>query len=46
VRQTDLIEAAADSGKPVNIKKGQFMSPGEMRYAVDKVLGRATPTFS
>ena len=39
-RQTDLIEAAADSGKPVNIKKGQFMSPGEMRYAVDKVLGR------
>jgi len=39
-RQTDLIEAAADTGKPVNIKKGQFMSPQEMRNAVDKVLGR------
>ncbi|MGD0781328.1 MAG: 3-deoxy-8-phosphooctulonate synthase [Candidatus Aminicenantales bacterium] len=39
-RQTDLISAAADTGKPVNIKKGQFMSPQEMRNAVDKVLGR------
>jgi 2-dehydro-3-deoxyphosphooctonate aldolase (KDO 8-P synthase) len=39
-RQTDLIMAAADTGKPVNIKKGQFMSPQEMRNAVDKVLGR------
>jgi 2-dehydro-3-deoxyphosphooctonate aldolase (KDO 8-P synthase) len=39
-RQTDLISAAADTGKPVNIKKGQFMSPQEMRYAVDKVLAR------
>jgi 2-dehydro-3-deoxyphosphooctonate aldolase (KDO 8-P synthase) len=39
-RQTDLIIAAADTGKPVNIKKGPFMSPQEMRNAVDKVLGR------
>jgi 2-dehydro-3-deoxyphosphooctonate aldolase (KDO 8-P synthase) len=39
-RQTDLIVAAADTGKPVNIKKGQFMSPADMRNAVDKVLGR------
>ena len=35
-RQTDLIEAAANSGKPTNIKKGQFLSPHEMRHVVDK----------
>lgn len=35
-RQTDLIEAAAQSGKPVNIKKGQFLSPHEMRHVVAK----------
>jgi len=35
-RQTDLIEAAAQSGRPVNIKKGQFLSPHEMRHVVDK----------
>lgn len=37
-RQTDLIEAVARSGKPCNIKKGQFLSPGEMRHVVDKAL--------
>lgn len=36
-RQTDLIKAAARSGKPVNIKKGQFMAPDDMQYAVLKV---------
>jgi len=35
-RQTDLIEAAGRTGKPVNIKKGQFLSPGEMEYAAEK----------
>ncbi len=35
-RQTDLIVAAALSGKPVNIKKGQFVSPWDMRHAVEK----------
>ena len=35
-RQTDFIRAAASSGKPVNIKKGQFLSPGEMKNVVDK----------
>ena len=35
-RQTDLIAAAAKTGKWVNIKKGQFMAPGDMRYAVGK----------
>ncbi len=38
-RQTDLVEAVARSGKPCNIKKGQFLSPGEMRHVVDKALG-------
>jgi 2-dehydro-3-deoxyphosphooctonate aldolase (KDO 8-P synthase) len=35
-RQTDFIRAAASAGKPVNIKKGQFLSPQEMRNVVDK----------
>jgi 2-dehydro-3-deoxyphosphooctonate aldolase (KDO 8-P synthase) len=36
-RQTDLLVAAAKSGKVVNIKKGQFVAPLDMRHAVDKV---------
>ncbi len=36
-RQTDLLIAAARTGKPINIKKGQFMAPWDMVYAVDKV---------
>ncbi len=36
-RQTDLLVAAARSGKVVNIKKGQFVSPWDMRHAVEKV---------
>lgn len=36
-RQTDLLQAAAASNKPVNIKKGQFLSPQEMRHVVEKV---------
>ena len=35
-RQTDFIQACAASGKPVNIKKGQFMAPGDMKNVVDK----------
>ena len=38
VRQTDLVVAAARTGKAVNLKKGQFMSPESMKYAVQKVL--------
>jgi 2-dehydro-3-deoxyphosphooctonate aldolase (KDO 8-P synthase) len=38
-RQTDLIVAAAASGRAVNIKKGQFISPHEMRQALEKALG-------
>jgi 2-dehydro-3-deoxyphosphooctonate aldolase (KDO 8-P synthase) len=35
-RQTDFIHAAASAGRPVNIKKGQFLSPQEMKNVVDK----------
>jgi 2-dehydro-3-deoxyphosphooctonate aldolase (KDO 8-P synthase) len=35
-RQTDLVVAAALSGRPVNIKKGQFVAPWDMRHAVEK----------
>jgi 2-dehydro-3-deoxyphosphooctonate aldolase (KDO 8-P synthase) len=35
-RQTDFIHACAATGKPVNIKKGQFMAPGDMTNVVDK----------
>ena len=38
VRQTDLVVAAAATGKVVNLKKGQFMSPESMKHAVQKVL--------
>ena len=37
VRQTDLVVAAAKTGKVVNLKKGQFMSPSAMKHAVQKV---------
>lgn len=36
-RQTDLIFAAAETGRPVNVKKGQFMAPGDMRNVVAKM---------
>jgi len=36
-RQTDLLEAAAKTGRYVNIKKGQFLSPSSMRFAAEKV---------
>jgi len=37
-RQTDLLVAAAKTDAVVNIKKGQFMIPADMRYSVQKVL--------
>ena len=37
-RQTDLVYQAALTGKPVNVKKGQFLSPKDMRNVVDKIL--------
>jgi len=36
-RQTDLLVACAETGKPVSVKKGQFLSPGEMTNVVDKI---------
>lgn len=36
-RQTDLLHAAAQTGKPVNVKKGQFLSPAEMKNVVTKL---------
>ena len=38
-RQTDLIVAAARTGRTVNLKKGQFLAPLDMRHAIDKVTG-------
>lgn len=38
-RQTDLLTAAAKTGKPVNVKKGQFVSPWDMENAVTKIRG-------
>lgn len=40
-RQTDYINAVAASGKPVNIKKGQFLAPGDMKNVVDKARAAA-----
>lgn len=41
-RQTDFIRACAQSGKPVNFKKGQFLSPHEMLNVIDKARAAAT----
>lgn len=38
-RQTDLLVAAARTGKPVKVKKGQFMAPEDMKFAVEKIKG-------
>jgi 2-dehydro-3-deoxyphosphooctonate aldolase (KDO 8-P synthase) len=40
-RQTDFIRAVAQSGKPVNIKKGQFMAPSDMKNVIDKARDAA-----
>jgi len=44
-RQTDLLQAAAATGKPVNIKKGQFLAPWDMAHVADK-LGAAPVTLT
>ena len=38
-RQTDLLVAAARTGKAVNVKKGQFLAPRDVRHAVEKITG-------
>lgn len=45
-RQTSLLQAAAATGKVVNIKKGQFLSPEAMRFAVDKVVDSGNPNVA
>jgi 2-dehydro-3-deoxyphosphooctonate aldolase (KDO 8-P synthase) len=42
-RQTDLLVAAAKTRKPVNVKKGQFLAPWDMRHVVAKVVGAGNP---
>jgi 2-dehydro-3-deoxyphosphooctonate aldolase (KDO 8-P synthase) len=44
-RQTDLLIAAAKTGKIVNIKKGQFLAPWDMKHAVAKVTGAGNPNI-
>jgi 2-dehydro-3-deoxyphosphooctonate aldolase (KDO 8-P synthase) len=42
-RQTDLLVAAARTGKPVNVKKGQFLAPWDMKHVVAKLVGAGNP---
>ncbi|MEQ8265693.1 MAG: 3-deoxy-8-phosphooctulonate synthase [Parvibaculum sp.] len=42
-RQTDLLEAAAQTGKVVNVKKGQFLAPWDMKNVVNKVVDAGNP---
>ena len=42
-RQTDLLVAAAETGRTVNVKKGQFLAPWDMRNVVEKVTGAGNP---
>lgn len=44
-RQTDLLVAAAKTGKPLNIKKGQFLAPWDMKNVIQKVLGAGNPNI-
>jgi 2-dehydro-3-deoxyphosphooctonate aldolase (KDO 8-P synthase) len=44
-RQTDLLLAAAATGKPVNVKKGQFVAPRDMRNVVDKLLSKGNESI-
>jgi 2-dehydro-3-deoxyphosphooctonate aldolase (KDO 8-P synthase) len=42
-RQTDLLVAAARTGRPINVKKGQFLAPQDARNIVEKVVGAGNP---
>jgi len=44
-RQTDLLRAAAETGRAVNVKKGQFMSPAEMRHVIRKLQEAGCPNI-
>lgn len=45
-RQTDLLLAAGRAGKPVNIKKGQFLAPDDVRHPIDKVRSTGNPNVT
>lgn len=45
-RQTDLVVAAADTGRPVNVKKGQFMAPDDMVRVAEKIRSRGNQAVS
>lgn len=45
-RQTDLLIAAGETGRPVNIKKGQFMAPDDMRHSLEKVTSTGNHSVS
>ena len=42
-RQTDLLVAAAETGKPINVKKGQFLAPWDMKQVLAKITGSGNP---
>ncbi|WP_439633932.1 3-deoxy-8-phosphooctulonate synthase [Glycocaulis sp.] len=42
-RQTDLLVAAARTGKPINVKKGQFLAPWDMKNVIEKVVSAGNP---
>jgi 2-dehydro-3-deoxyphosphooctonate aldolase (KDO 8-P synthase) len=42
-RQTDLLIAAAETGKPINVKKGQFLAPWDMKNVIAKITGSGNP---
>lgn len=44
-RQTDLLVAASSTGRAINVKKGQFMAPSDMRYVVEKIRGSQPEKF-
>ena len=43
-RQTDLLIAAAKTGRVVNVKKGQFLAPWDMKNVAAKITGSGNPT--
>lgn len=45
-RQTDLLRAAAATGRPVNVKKGQFLAPADMAFVADKFFGAGGQALS
>ena len=45
-RQTDLLVAAGETGRAINVKKGQFVAPGDMRHAVEKIASTGNHRIS